>query len=1058
MAKFFIDRPIFAIVVSVLIVLGGMIAGLNLPIAQYPQITPPTVNVTASYNGANSDVVEQSVAQVIELQVNGTEGMVSMDSTSSDNGMYSLNVKFELGKDADLASVQTQNRVAQANPQLPTDVTNSGIVTKKATPDRAMIFSLYSPNNSYDRAFLKNYGSIYIVEELKRVKGVGTIQEFGADFAMCIWLQADKMAQLGVTTADIANALKDQNVQTPVGAVGQRPSGDKQEFQYSARVKGRLETPEEFGEVIVRAQTDGSFVKIKDIARLEMAEKDYSYASYANNQPAVGFSIQLTSDANALDTIRECAAVIEKAAKGFPDDMKYNTVVDNTRFVRESLQEVAKTFFEALFLVMVIVYLFLQSWRATLIPMLAVPVSLIGTFGAFMMLGFSINTLTLFAMVLAIGLVVDDAIVVVEAVEHHMRFEGLPPREATYKAMEDVSGPIVAIAFVLASVFIPVAFFGGTVGVLYKQFALTIAVSMGLSALVALSLTPALCAMLLKPYDPNALAHAGRMGRFLSRFTVWFEGLRERYELFVPKFLRRAKLSLILMPLLLLLAFGFSKFVPSSFVPSEDQGYFIVSISLPEAASMRRTEEVAQQVVEKLRALPNVKNSMMVAGIDILSSANKSSSAVIFAELAPWKDRPGKENSVDSVVRTVIGATSSIPEAATMAFNVPPLPGIGSLGGFSFILQDRSGHTAQELDATTRAFLAEARKRPEIALIYSTFRTDTPGYYFDVDREKAQALGVPVNSVFSTMQAYLGGLQVNDFNRYGRTFKVVIQADAPFRRGIEDLRSLYVRNNSGQMIPLNTLVKPVQVNNPTSMKRFNGFRAVQIGGNPAPGYSTGQVIAALEEVAAQTLPQGYGYEWADQSREEKVSGGRTPILFGLALLFVFLCLAALYESWTVPFAVLLTVPTTIFGAFLFMFLRGLENSVYMQIGLVMLIGLAAKNAILIVEFAKVRVERGMSIRQAAIEAGKLRMRPILMTSLAFIVGCFPLVFATGAGAGARNAMGTTVVGGMTFDTLFGVFVIPCLFVVVEEFTEWLKRRLRKRQPEPAALPGPGEHS
>ena len=1051
MAKFFIDRPIFAIVVSIFIVLGGLIAGFNLPIAQYPQITPPTINVSANYNGANAEVVEQSIAQVIELQVNGTEGMVTMDSTSADNGVYSLNVKFELGKDADLASVQTQNRVTQANAQLPTEVTSSGIVTKKATPDRAMIFALWSPNGTYDRGFMKNYGSIYLVEELKRVKGVGTIQEFGSDYAMRIWLQPDKMAQLGVTTTAIAAALKDQNVQAPVGAVGQNPSAGKQDFQYTARVKGRMETPEEFGQIIIRSQSDGSIVRIKDVARIEMADKDYLFAAFSNGMPSVGFSIQLASDANALDTIRECSAILERASQSFPADMKYGTVVDNTRFVRESLIEVAKTFFEALLLVMLIVFIFLQSWRATLIPMLAVPVSLLGTFGAFLLMGFSINTLTLFAMVLAIGLVVDDAIVVVEAVEYHMRFNGLPPREATYKAMEDVSGPIVAIAFVLASVFIPVAFFGGTVGVLYKQFALTIAVSMALSAVVALSLTPALCAMLLQPHDPHA--HKGKIGHFLSRFTDWFEGLRDRYERGAVKVLFRAKFSLLLMPLLLVMAWGISGFVPSSFVPSEDQGYFVATVSLPEASSMRRTEEVANKIAEEIRKMPGVKQTMIVTGIDMLAGANKSSAAVIFTELTPWKERTAANLSVDSIVRNVIGMASRIPEANTMAFNVPPLPGIGSLGGFSFILQDRSGHTPQELDEATKAFLAEARKRPEIAMIYSTFRTDTPGYKFDVDREKAKKLGVPVSGVFNTLQAFLGGLQVNDFNRFGRTYKVVMQADAPYRQGVEDLRTLYVESNTGVMIPLSTLVQAVPVNNPTAFKRFNGFRSVLIGGSPAPGYSSGQVIQALEEVAAQSLPQGYSYEWADQSREEKVSGGRTPILFGLALLFVFLCLAALYESWTVPFAVLLTVPTTIFGAFLFMFMRGLENSVYMQIGLVMLIGLAAKNAILIVEFAKIRVERGMPIREAAIEAAKLRMRPIIMTSLAFIVGVFPLVFASGAGAGSRNAMGTTVVGGMALDTALGIFVIPCLFVVVEEFSEWLQARRKKSD---AAIAAPQE--
>ena len=1041
MAKFFIDRPIFAIVISIFILLGGGIAAFNLPIAQYPQIIPPTINVTASYAGASAEVVEQSLAQLVEEQVNGVEGMVSMSSTSSDNGLYQLDVKYELGKDADVAQVQTQNRVTKANAQVPAEVTAAGgVLVQKSTPDRAVIFSLYSPNGTYDRAFMKTYANINIVQDLQRVKGVGTISEFGADYAMRIWLQPDKMAQLGVTTTDIASALKDQNIQAPVGGFGQQPSSKEQEFQYAARTKGRLETPEEFGDIIIRAQSDGSFIRMHDVARIEMSDKDNIVTSYLNGQPSIGFSVQLMSDANALDTVRDCNAIIEKAAQSFPPDLQVKTVVDNTRFVSSSLKEVAKTFFEALMLVLIIVYIFLQSWRATLIPMLAVPVSLIGTFGAFIMLGFSINTLTLFAMVLAIGLVVDDAIVVVEAVEHHMQTDGVNPREATIRAMEDVSAPVVGIAFVLASVFIPVAFFGGTTGVLYKQFALTIAVSMGLSALIALTLTPALCSLLLKPHDPNA--HKGKIGHYLSRFTVWFENLRDKYEHGAVKVMMRAKFSLLLMPLLLVAAYGISGFVPSSFVPSEDQGYFITTINLPEAASLNRTEEVGHAVSAKVRELPDVRNAMTIAGLDLLSGARKSNSAVLFVELSDWADRNRAAQSVDAITRQVMGVTMNLPEATTMAFNVPPLPGIGSFGGFSLVLQDKGGRSIQDLADVSQAFVAEARKRPEIGVVYSTFRADTPAYNFKIDREKALKLGVPVSSVFSTLQAFLGGVQVNDFNRFGRTFKVVVQADAPFRSDVNDLRVLYVRSTTGTMVPLSTLVQPEPISSPTNLQRFNGFRSVQIGGSVAHGYSTGQAIAALEEVA-KTLPAGYGYEWTDMSREEKLSGGRTPIIFALAILFAFLCLAALYESWSVPLAVLLTVPTTIFGAFLFMAVRGLENSVYMQIGLVMLIGLAAKNAILIVEFAKVRVERGMPVRQAAIEAARLRMRPIVMTSLAFVVGCLPLVMAKGAGAASRNAMGTTVVGGMALDTIMGVFVIPALFVMVEEaalhFERWRAR-------------------
>ena len=1036
MAKFFIERPIFAIVISIFIVLGGLIAAVNLPIAQYPQITPPRASISASYYGANAEVVEQSIGQLIEQQVNGVEDMVAMSSTSSDNGQYSLDVKFELGKNPDFALVQTQNRVSMAYASLPLDVTQAGVLTKKATPDTVMFFSLISPNGTYDVSFMKNYGSINIVEDLKRIKGVGNINEYGSDYGMRIWLQPDRMARLGITTADVSAAIQSQNLQAPVGGVGQQPSGRQQEYQYSARTQGRLETPEQFGQVIIRANSDGTFVRIQDIARVEMAVKDYFVEANTNGKASAAFAIQLTSDANALETVTKVRETIEEASKRFPQDLTYAVIVDNTKFVRESLLEVTKTFAEALLLVLIIVFIFLQSWRATLIPMLAVPVSLIGTFGAFLILGFSINTLTLFAMVLAIGLVVDDAIVVVEAVERHVR-NGMDPKKATYRAMEEVSGPVVAIAFVLASVFIPVAFFGGTVGVLYKQFALTIAVSMALSAIVALSLTPALCAMLLKPHDPNA--HHGKIGTMLARFNIWFDKTTERYENGVIKAVIRSKFSLVLVVALIGGAMLVSRFVPTSFVPSEDQGYFVSVVTLPEASSLARTKEVATRIASQIKEQGGVDNVIAVAGFDILAGAMKPNAAIIFTGLQPWSERKDPRMQINAKVMGTFGIGAKTPEANVLAFNVPPIQGVGTLGGFSFMLQDRGGHTVEELEQVSKEFLTAARQRPEISQIYSTFRTDTPGYRFDVDRDKAIKMGVPVSSVFSTLQAFLGGLQVNDFNRFGRTYKVIIQAEGTFRDEVEDLRLLYVRSNTGVMVPLNTLVKPVPVASPAVMKRFNGFRAVQIGGNQAPGYSTGQVLAALEEVAAQTLPIGYSYEWADQSREEKLSSGRAPVIFGLALLFVFLCLAALYESWTIPFAVLLSVPTAIFGSFLFQFARHLENSVYMQIGLVMLIGLAAKNAILIVEFAKVRMDQhGMSPMQAAVEGAKLRFRPILMTSLAFIVGCMPLVYATGAGAGARNAMGTTVVGGMLTATVLGVFLVPALFVLVETFTEHLQ--------------------
>lgn len=1043
MAKFFIERPIFAIVLSVIITLAGLIAAFNLPIARYPQITPPQVSVNANYLGANSGVVEQAVAQLIEEQVNGVENMVSMQSTSSDSGSYSLNVKFELGKDADIAAVQTQNRVSQANASLPSSVTESGVTTQKATADMSYIFALWSPEGTYDGTFLKNYGSIYLVEEIKRVKGVGSVSEFGADFAMRIWLQPDKMARLKITAADVQNAIRQQNIQAPAGSIGKMPAPPTQEFQYTAQVKGRLTEQAEFENIIIRAQTDGSFIRLKDIAKVELGARDYTFSTQINGQQAVAFAVMLSSDANALETISEVQKVIENASQRFPADLQYKTLVDNTKFVRESMQEVIKTFVEALALVLLVVFLFLQSWRATLIPMLAVPVSLVGTFGAFLILGFSINTLTLFAMVLAIGLVVDDAIIVIEAVEHHMRHSGLGPREATVKAMSEVSGPVVAIAFVLASVFIPVAFFGGMIGVLYKQFALTIAVSMGLSAIVALSLTPALCALLLKPYD--AEAHGGMTGRFFARFNLWFDNMIERYGGSLGKLIRRWRLSLVLLVVVVILCGALYKFVPSTFVPEEDQGYFISTLSLPEAASINRTTAVAGQVAEKIRLQPGVADTIVISGYDLLSGASKPNAAAIFTALAPWSERKTPELQVKQQIMRVFMTGMQLPEATVLAFNAPSLPGVSRTGGFSMMLKDMGGSSIEEMNRVSTEFLAAARQRPEIGMIYTTFRADTPGYRFDVDREKAEKLGIPVDDVFAALQTFLGGLQVNDFNQFGKTYKVVVQAEPQFRNDVEALRFIFVRSSTGTMVPLNTLVKAESISGPSIIKRFNGGRSIEIGGNPAAGYSSGQALTALEEVAAQTLPAGFSYEWADQSREEKIAGGKAPILFGLALLFVFLCLAALYESWTIPFAVLLGVPTGIFGAFLFQYACNLENSVYMQIGLIMLIGLAAKNAILIVEFAKIRVDQGMDAVQAAIEASKLRLRPILMTSLAFIIGCVPLAIATGAGAGARNAIGTTVVGGMLMATALGIFLTPVLFVVIEKITEKIRMRRRLRE-------------
>ncbi|MDR3589481.1 MAG: multidrug efflux RND transporter permease subunit [Negativicutes bacterium] len=1009
MARFFIERPIFAMVLSIIITLVGLISAFNLPIAQYPQITPPQVSVYATYQGANAQVLEQTVAQQIELQVNGVENMVSMQSTSADSGNYQLNVKFELGKDPDLAAVQTQNRVFQANAMLPQAVLTSGITVRKVSPDNALVFSLWSPKSTYDSVFLKNYGDINLIEDLKRVKGVGNINAYGADFGMRVWLQPDKMARLGLTASDISQVINEQNVQAPSGSIGQRPSPPDQEFQYSASIQGRLLEPEEFGKIIIRSQPDGSFIRLRDVAKIEMGGRNYMFASDINGKPAATFAIQLTTDANALETVNNCKQVIAEAAKRFPPDMDYRVIIDSTLFVRESMKEVAITFAEALMLVMLVVYIFLQSGRATMIPMLAVPVSLLGTFAAFLALGFSINTLTLFAMVLAIGLVVDDAIVVIEAVEHHMRYNGMTPHDATVRAMGEVQGPVIAIAFALISVFVPVAFFGGTVGVLYKQFALTIAVAVALSAIVALSLTPALCAMLLKPYDPNA--HEGFVARFFHRFNDWFERTVEKYGRGVGNCIRRGMLGVALLGVLVIVSGVLFGKVPTSFVPEEDQGFYINSFNLPEASSLNRTQSVGNKIGEMVGKQEGVQDAAVITGVDFLAIANKPNAGIIFARLKPWAERTKTELDVWHQMNETLAIGRSVPEATVLSFNAVSLPGIGRSGGFTIMLEDRGAGSDAEIDAVSKQFLATARQRPEIGTIYSNFRIDTPGYKYEVDREKAKALGIPVDSVFSALSVFLGGLEVNDFNRFGRTYKVVIQAEPRFRNDANATRFFFVRTAAGKMVPLDTLVKPVPVSGPSVIQRFNGYRTIQVGGNPAPGYSSGQAIKALEEVAAQVLPASYSYEWTDQSREEKISGGRAPILFGFALLFVFLTLAALYESWSIPFSVIFCVPIGVFGAFLFEYLRNLQNNVYMQIGLVMLVGLAAKNAILIVEFAKVRVDKGMDPVQAAIEACTIRLRPILMTSLAFIIGCGPLAMATGAGAGAPYPKGTALVGG-----------------------------------------------
>lgn len=1056
MSKFFINRPIFAIVIAIMITLAGLISMVNLPIARYPQISPPTVRVSAVYTGATAQVVNDTVASVIETQIVGVQDLDYMSSTSSSNGSYSLTLQFSQDSDADMDTVNTQNRVQAALSQLPSEVQQVGVTTTKSSGDMAMIFSLNSPNGTFDSTFLKNYGTNYLMDAIKAVKGVGSVQEFGSDYSMRVWLNPAKMQKLGVTMSEVTAAIRAQNLQAAAGTVGQNPTNGDQAFQYPIKIEGRLVTPEQFGNIALTTH-NGTLLHIRDIAEIKVGAEDYNFSAessyrtdeigdgkvtFSNHLPSAGFAISLQNDANALETISNVEKILEEQSKSFPQDLEYRVVVDNTKFVRASINEVEHTFFEALLLVLVVVYVFLQSWRSTIIPMIAVPVSLLGTFGAFILLDFSINTLTLFAMVLAIGLVVDDAIVVVEAVEYELKYNGLSPKEATIKAMENVQGPVIGIAFVLMAVFIPVAFMGGMTGILYKQFALTIAVSVAISAVVALVLTPALCAIMLKPHMPSE--HENFVHRQLNKFNVALERFSDWYGKVLARLSHRLSLTVIA---LLVFAGGTAlvfQVLPSSFVPEEDSGYYIIAVNGPPGSTMDRTAKTLENIKDFLETTPGVNKNFdqvfTVSGFDLLGGGQKSSAGAIFAVLTDWDRRTSADESVNAMIGATFGfGAKGVPEANVVALNPPSIPGLGNTGGFSMYIINKVGDSPQVMAERANDFIAEARKSPAIQSIYTTFDTTTPSLQFDIDREKAARDGVALSDIFTTLQGFYGSIQVNDYTAYGKNYKVVVQAEDNFRRNADNLNMLAVRNSQGQMVSIENYITKEQTGTPSSITRFDNAMAVQIGGSPNSGYSSGDAIAALQAAAEKTLPQGYTYDWAGQSREELKAGSQTILILGLGLTFVFLILAALYESWKVPFAVLFSVPSGMIGAALVPYLLNftgkyqLANDIYMQIGLLTLVGLAAKNAILIIEYAKIRVdERGMDVVDAAIEAAKIRLRPILMTSFAFILGVLPLAVSSGAGSGARTSMGITVVAGMTTATVFGIFVIPMLFIIVEK--------------------------
>ncbi len=1051
MSRFFVDRPIVAIVIAIVTVILGLVSMTGLPIAQYPSIIPPQIQIQTSYTGADAVTIEQSVATPLEQQMNGVDKMLYMQSTNANDGTMTLTVTFDVESEVNIDQVNAQNRVAQAQPNLPSDVNQFGLTYRSTVGLPLVIAALYSPNGTYDSLFLGNYSLINVNDALYRVPGVGQVVNFGlSEYAMRIWVKPDKLAKLGFTVPDLVRAVQQQSNVNPAGRVGAEPAPKGQQLTYTVRAKGRLTTPEEFGDVVVRITPEGSIVRLKDVARIELGALNYNQSGRFGGKPAALVAAFLSPGANALTVAEGVKAQLAQLKERFPADLDYAVGLDTSKPVTEGMKEIGNTLWEALLLVIIVVFLFLQNWRATLIPLIAVPVSLIGTFAFFPLLGFSINTLSLFGLVLAIGLVVDDAIVVVEAVEHHIE-EGMAPRAATLKAMEEVSGPVVGIALVLSSVFIPIGLMSGIQGALNKQFAVTIAISVLISAFNALTLSPALSAMLLRPRKEST----GWLARFFAGFNRLFARATRGYVSTSHWLIRKTAVAFVILLGFMLLAGGLGRKIPGGFVPDEDQGYMLLNVQLPDAASFQRTTEVTGRIEKMLADTEGVRYVTTINGFSLLTRTSASYTAFFFVSLEPWDERHGAALGAKGILATINkNLRAQVPEAIAFAFLPPAIPGIGNAGGFSFWLQDRSGGSVEFLNENLQKFLEAARKRPELTGVNSSFRATVPQVFADVDREKVLKQGVAVADVYQTLQAFLGGIFVNQFNRFGRQWRVFLQAEGTDRVSPQDIDRFHVRNSKGEMLPLSTVVTTRRIFGPEYTQRFNLFRAAQITGQAAPGYSSGQAMDVLEEVANQTLPKEMGFDWADLSYQERKAAGRAGLVFGLSLGFVFLILAALYESWTLPFSVLLSVPIAVVGAFIGLWSRGLALDVFGQIGLVMLIGLAAKNAILIVEFAKAGFERGESLVDAALEGARLRLRPILMTSFAFILGCVPLWRATGAGAGGRVVLGTAVVSGMLAATGLAIFVIPVLFVVVERIGG-AERRHKAPPSEPTAAPEGG---
>ncbi|WP_395702842.1 efflux RND transporter permease subunit [Aquabacterium sp.] len=1020
-SRFFIDRPIFAAVLSIFFVIAGLSAMRVLPIAQYPEIAPPVVSVVAVYPGASAEVIEQTVAAPLENAINGVEHMIYMGSTSTSNGIVTIQVTFDIGTNVDQAAQLVNNRVKQVESKLPQEVRRQGVTVEKGSSAFLQVLAFFSPDDSRSDLEISNYVTLNVLDAIKRVPGTTNVQIFGAkDYAMRIWLKPDRLAQLKLSTSDVARAINEQNAQFAAGKVGQSPTGGAQEMVYTITTQGRLSEPQQFEEIIVRADANGSTVRLKDVARVELGSKDYDFIGRINGKPATLVGVFLQPGANALDVAKEVESTVAAIEPRFPKGLTYSIPYDTTRFVKVSIEEVVKTLAEAMVLVIAVVFLFLQNWRATLIPLVAVPVSLIGTFAGLLLLGYSINTLTLFGMVLAIGIVVDDAIVVLENIERHMQEDHMTAREAAIRAMREVSGPVVAIVLVLCAAFVPIAFLGGLTGELYRQFAVTIAIAVVISGIVALTLTPSLCVIILKRGH-----HAP--GRFFSWFNDAFHRVTGGYVRGVGFMVRRAGIGLLMFAGMVALTAGLFRITPGSLVPEEDQGFYISAVILPDGASLQRTDKVVGEVIQAIKSNPFNKDVVAFTGFDFLGGGYRNNAATIFVTQTPWDERPVP---VQALVGELFMKTAGIKEALVLAFNPPPIFGLGTAGGFEFYIQNRGEGGAKRLAEVMQQFQGAASQSKLLGMVQSLWRASSPQLSVEVDREKAKALGVPVDELFNSLASTLGSYYVNDFNKYGRAWQVLMSADAPYRKRPDDIGRMWVRSNTGQMVPVSALATVHYSSGPETLDRFNNLPAVKLFGQGAPGVSSGQAIAEVERIAKQVLPPDFSFDWGGASYQEKRSSGTSGLALGLGALMVFLILSAQYEKWSLPISVLFAVPFGIFGALAAVFLRGYTNDVYFQIGLVTLIGLAAKNAILIVEFAAQKAHEGMSASAAALEGARLRFRPIIMTSLAFILGVLPLAFSTGAGAAARKSVGTGVMGGMLAATFLAIFFVPMFFKVI----------------------------